>query len=246
MKIEQVLNIPATPINASPYTLNPSEFRNREYISIIYETDMERLIEVVPEPQKIEAPLVRFEFMRMPDSSPSGDYLECGQLIPVSFHEEKGEFNLCMYVDNFPAVAAGREISAYPKKMAKPSFYIDSDTIVAKLAYGTIDVAVATMGYKHVKMPVEDAKKEISTPQFMLKIIRDYKRQPLVLEMIRTKTTKFEVLEAWKSPARLQLFEHVAAPLADLPVKRIVNTSHIITTNLVLGGSEPVFNYLQR
>jgi acetoacetate decarboxylase len=49
---------------------------------------------------------------------------------------------------------------------------------------------------------------------------------------------------AWTGPARLQLFEHALAPLADLPVREIVSTSHILV-DLTLGRAECVFDYLQ-
>ncbi|MBP2656435.1 MAG: acetoacetate decarboxylase [Firmicutes bacterium] len=244
MKIDQVINLPTTPVNAPPYIMSSPEFRKREYFSILYETDIDKLKEVVPEPLDIVEPLVRFEFMNMPDSTALGSYMECGQLVKVSYDGVLGEFNLGMYVDNFPAVAAGREITAYPKKMAKPSLYIDSDTIDAKLAYGTLDVAIATMGYKFLKMTEEEARREVSIPQYFLKIMRDYEGKPLVCELVKSQITKFDVLDAWKSPARLQLFEHVSAPLADLPVRKIIDASHILT-NLVLGKTEPVFDYLK-
>ena len=47
----------------------------------------------MPEPLEIDErkPLVKYEFIRMPDSSGFGDYTESGQVIPVSFHGRKGE-----------------------------------------------------------------------------------------------------------------------------------------------------------
>ena len=38
---------------------------------------------MVPEPLEIDEPLVKFEFIRMPDSTGFGDYTEAGQVIPV-------------------------------------------------------------------------------------------------------------------------------------------------------------------
>lgn len=48
---------------------------------------------------------------------------------------------------------------------------------------------------------------------------------------------------SWKSPARLQLFAHVLAPLADLPVHEVVYASHILT-DLSLPRTEVVYDYL--
>jgi hypothetical protein len=42
-----------------------------------------------------------------------------------------GEINPAMYVDNLPAIASGREIGA-------PGLYVDSDTLVGTLDYGTL------------------------------------------------------------------------------------------------------------
>ena len=35
--------------------------------------------------------------------------------------------------------------------------------------------------------------------------------------------------KAWTERARLQLFDHDLAPLADLPVREIVSASHVLT-----------------
>jgi acetoacetate decarboxylase len=48
---------------------------------------------------------------------------------------------------------------------------------------------------------------------------------------------------AWTAPARLQLFEHVNAPLADLPVLEVVTATHILT-DLTLGPTSVAFDYL--
>jgi acetoacetate decarboxylase len=106
---------------------------------------MEALRRILPEPLEIDEPLVKFELMYMPDVTGLGAYTESGQLIPVSFNGVKGEYQHAMYVDSLPAIAAGREISAYPKKPGSPKLYIDSDTLVGTLDYGSLRVATATM-----------------------------------------------------------------------------------------------------
>ena len=80
--------------------------------------------------------------MRMPDTSGLGDYTECGQVIQVRFGEAKGEYLHAMYLDNLPALASGREISGYPKVIGKPRLYIDSDTLVGTMDYGSLRVAI--------------------------------------------------------------------------------------------------------
>ena len=43
---------------------------------ITYRTDRERLRAVVPEPLQLREPIVKYEFIRMPDSTGFGDYTE--------------------------------------------------------------------------------------------------------------------------------------------------------------------------
>jgi hypothetical protein len=53
----------------------------REYLIVTYRTDPHKLREVVPE---VREPVVKFEFVRIPDSTSFRDYTESGQVIPVS------------------------------------------------------------------------------------------------------------------------------------------------------------------
>ncbi len=250
MKIDvhDVLKNLNTPLTAPAYPSPPFyKFTDREYLNIYYRTNPKMLRNAVPEPLKIDEnnPIVRFELMRMHDVTGLGGYTEAGQVIPVSFNGENGDYIHSMYVDNFPAIASGRELSAYPKKWGNPKLYQDNETLVGLLDYGTLRVATATMGYKHVEMPKEEALEEIRRPNFMVKMEVGYDGQFRFCDLVRTQITNVEVKWAWTGPARLQLFEHALAPLADLPVLEIVSASHILT-DLTLNAAQPVYNYLEK
>ena len=58
-----------------------------------------------------------------------------------------------------------------------------------------------------------------------------------------TEITNISVKGAWRGPARLQLFEHVLAPLADLPVREIISATHILT-DLTLSPAVVIYDYL--
>ncbi|PLS03654.1 acetoacetate decarboxylase [Neobacillus cucumis] len=245
MLIEDVKKQISTPLGAPAYPKGPYLFRNREYLNIVYRTDMDSLKKVVPEPLEIEDPLVKFEIMYMPDVTGLGAYTECGQVIPITFNNEKGEYLHAMYVDNHPAIALGREASAYPKKLGAPKLYIDSDTLVGTLDYGSLRVANATMGYKHQPMDIKLAREELTRPTFMLKIVPDFNGKQKVCELVRTDISELTIHGAWTGPARLQLFEHVLAPMADLPVLEIVHVSHILT-DLKLAAPTVAYDYLAK
>ncbi|CAM5545402.1 putative acetoacetate decarboxylase [Streptomyces afghaniensis 772] len=244
MQAEDVRQHLTTPLTSPAYAPAVPRFTDREYLNVVYRTDPDALRAVVPEPLRIGEPLVRFEVMKMGDVSGYGPYTEAGQAIPVSFEGEQGEYLHAMYLDNFPATASGREVSAYPKVLGSPSLTVDSGALVGTLDHGSLRVATATMGYKHHELDRREAEAQITVPTFMLKTIPGYDGLPRVQELVRTRITDVTVKEAWTGPARLQLFAHVLAPLADLPVLEVVSASHILT-DLTLSGAEPVHDYLK-
>lgn len=233
-----------TPLTAPAFPAVQPRFYDREYLNIVYRTDPAALRAVVPAPLEIDEPLVRFEVMKMNDVTGYGPYTEAGQAIQVVFDGERGEYLHAMYLDSFAATASGREVSAYPKVMGSPKLYADNGALVGTLDYGTVRVATATMGYKHFDLDRREAEAEITVPTFMLKTIPDYDGSLRVQELVRTEITDVVVKQAYTGPARLQLFQHVLAPLADLPVLEVVSASHVIT-DLTLAPAKPVHNYLE-
>jgi acetoacetate decarboxylase len=204
---------------------------------------MEAFRGVVPEPLVIDEPLVKFEIMYMPDAPGLGVYTEAGQMIPVHFNGENGEYLHAMYVDNHPAIAVGREVSAYPKKLGAPRLYIDSDTLVGTLNYGWLRVATATMGYKHQPMDLALARQELSRPTFMLKIVPNADGSQKVCQLMRTQFNNPTIHGACSAPARLQLFAHALAPIADLPVLEVISASHFVT-DLTLSKPDVIYDDL--
>ena len=99
------------------------KFKNREYLIISYETDIELLREIVPEPLKVVSNVVHYEFMKMPDSAGFGSFTESGQLIDVEYNGKRGQYSHLMFVDDVASISAGREIWGFPKKYGKPSFH---------------------------------------------------------------------------------------------------------------------------
>ncbi len=233
-----------TPLTAPAFPAVQPRFFDREYLNIVYRTDPDAVRAVVPQPLEIDEPLVRFEVMKMTDVTGYGPYTEAGQAIQVVFDGERGEYLHAMYLDSFAATASGREVSAYPKVMGSPSLYADNGALVGTLDYGTLRVATATMGYKQFELDRRTAEAEITVPTFMLKTIPGYDGTPRVQELVRTQITDVVVKAAYTGPARLQLFQHVLAPLADLPVLEVVSASHIIT-DLTLAPAKPVHDYLE-
>ncbi|MBP9742496.1 MAG: acetoacetate decarboxylase [Burkholderiales bacterium] len=233
-----------------PYT-SPSAlkidytFKNREYLIITYESDLDILHKVVPEPLIVKKPLVKFQFIKMPDAHGFGNYSLVGQTIEVEYEGKPGSYAHAMYLDNLAPIAAGREIWGFPEKLGNPELIIDVDTVLGTLKYNSIDVAIGTMGYKYYTLDNKQVKKMLEkTPNFLLKIIPDVNLQEAcICQLIRYYLKNVSITGAWSGPASLQLFEHALAPVADLPVRRVISGEHIIA-DLTLGYGEIIYDYL--
>jgi acetoacetate decarboxylase len=244
VKSADVIRQGQTPLQIPVYPLRATRFIDREYFNIVYRTDLGAVRALVPEPLELGEALVRFEVMKMGDVDGYGPYVEAGQAISVTYDGEPGEYMHAMYLDNFAATVAGRELSAYPKILGTPRLEVDTGALLGILDRGSQRVATATMPYKWSKLDADEAAKQVSIPTFMVKHVPNVFNQSLrAADLVRTEITDLVVKEAWTGPARLQLFAHAMAPMSDLPVLEIVSASHIIT-DLTLSPVRSVFDYL--
>lgn len=245
MKIEDVRRTAySMPLTSPSFPRGPYKFFNREFFTVTYRTDPAALEKVVPEPLKVVEPIVKYEFIRMPDSTGFGDYTETGQVIPVELDGRKGGFVHSMYLDDEAPIAGGRELWGFPKKLAKPTFGVESDTLVAKLHYGSVLCACATMGYKYQELDHDALLEAMKAPNWMIKIIPHVDGGPRVCELVEYYTENVVLKEAWTGPAALQLFHHAICDVAKLPVLEVLSASHF-RTDLTLGLGKVVYDYLK-
>jgi len=254
MKIKDVLQQPSMPIAGPSYPPGPYRFVEREYFIVTYLSSPEAIAEAVPEPLVPDGSgTVLYEFIRMPDSSGFGDYTESGIVIPCLFGNEKVNFVAQMYLDCEPPIAGGREIWGFPKKHANAKLVVASDTLTGTLVYAGQQVAMGTMGYKHNNLMLEKTGTAETAQQAMvaklskthvnLKLIPHVDGSLGIAQLVAFNLTDIQVKGAWSGPARLHLVPHVNAPVADLPVTRVLTGSHLIA-DLTLPYGRVLFDYL--
>ncbi len=232
------------PLTSPSYPTGPYRFFNREYLIITYRTDIEALRAVVPEPLEVTEPIVKYEFIRMPDSTGFGDYTETGQVIPVTFEGRAGGYVHSMYLDDEAPIAGGREIWGFPKKLAKPSFKVESDVLVASLHYGSVLCASGTMGYKFKQADHDAVLKSMLSPSWLIKIIPHVDGTTRICELVEYYLEDVELKEAWTGPAALGLFPHAIADVYKLPVLEVLSAVHL-KADLTLGLGKVVHDYMQ-
>jgi acetoacetate decarboxylase len=234
----------AMPLTSPAYPPGPYRFIDCEYLIITYRTDKAALEVVVPEPLTIDEPLVKYEFIRMPDSTGFGDYTESGQVIPVRYKGQEGAYTHAMFLNDGPPIYGGRELWGFPKKYAQPSLGPDKDTLIGTLDYGPVRVATGTMGYKHRTLDLGAVTATLTMPNYLLKVIPHVDGTPRILELVDYRLEDVIVKGAWTGPAALDLRPHALAPIAELPVREILSATHILA-DLTLGLGKVVYDYLK-
>jgi acetoacetate decarboxylase len=244
MKAEDVLALRSTPIASPSFPAGPYRFVDREYFTIAYETDPDLIRLQLPEPLEPAGNVVIYEWIRMPDSSGFGDYTESGLVIPARLAGEDVSFVAQMYLDDEAPIAAGREIWGFPKKYAHPKLQVVKDTLTGTLEYAGQQVALGTMGYKHMRAEdsIERTQASLAKTQINLKVIPGAGGEAEICQLVAHNLTDIAVKGAWSGPARLHLVPHVGAPVADLPVRRIVGAGHFIA-DLTLPYGRVVHDY---
>jgi acetoacetate decarboxylase len=144
-----------------------------------------------------------------------------------------------MHLDCHPPIAGGREIWGFPKKLGHPKLEIKHDTLTGLLEYAGVTVAIATMAYKHENLICPDSGRPLSCDadgiaqkmqktQVNLKIIPDIDGSLKIVQLVAYNLEHINIKGAWEGPARLALFPHVNAPVADLPVKKVLFGTHFV------------------
>ena len=244
MNIDDVKrNAFAMPLTSPAFAPGPYRFINREFLIVTYRTDPDALRAIVPEPLQITDPVVKYEFIRMPDSTGFGDYTESGQVIPVTFEGVAGGYVHSMYLNDEAPIAGGRELWGFPKKLAAPAMTVEKDTLLGTLDYGSVRVATATMGYKHRLLDADTVRAAMLAPNYLLKIIPHVDGSPRICELVRYFLEDVTVKGAWTGPAALELAHHALAPVATLPVLEVISGTHILS-DMTLGMGSVIHDYL--
>ena len=248
MRREDLFKLPSMPASGPSYPAGPYRFIDREFLVITYATDPELIRAALPDPlEPIENPIVHYEWIRMPDSSGFGSYTESGLVIPARLHGEDVNFVCQMYLDDDPPIAAGREIWGFPKKYAHPKLEIVKDTLTGTLEYAGQLVAMGTMGYKHESMAShwDVTRATLSKTQINLKMIPGVDGHLEICQLVAINLIDIVVKGSWIGPGRLHLVPHVNAPVADLPVRHVIEAHHFIA-DLTLPYGRVIHDYMPR
>jgi len=246
MNREDVLALAGMPPGNPSSPRGPYRFIDREFFNIVYESDPEAIRAMVPEPLEPDGSNTAvYEWINMPDSSGFGAYQESGLVIPCTLDGEPVNYTAMMFLNDEPPITAGREIWGFPKRWGEPDLRVVRDTLTGSLAYAGQRVAMGTMVYKHDTLcdDPRDCAARLAKTAVNLKLIPCVSGAPRIAELVAFNLTDIAVKGVWRGRARLHLVPHANAPVADLPVRRVIEGQHI-AADLSLPYGRIVHDYL--
>lgn len=251
MKSADVLKAASMPLASPTYPRGPYRFIGREYLIITYLSEPEAIRRLLPAPLTPDgSDRVIYEFARMPDSSGFGNYTQTGIVIPCLFNGEPVHHVSQMYLDCEPPISGGREIWGFPQKLGHASLSVIHDTLTGRLDYAGQRVAVGSMTYKHRSLlesggaEADAIAARLAHTRVNLKLIPHVDGTPAICQLVAYNMTQVAVKGAWEGEARLELFPHVNAPVADLPVRRVESGLHVVA-DVTLPYGRVIHDYLK-
>jgi acetoacetate decarboxylase len=107
------------PIVSDLYGKPPLVWKDMDLHMVVYETDIENIEKVVPEPLKVRTNKVFIWHSQFSLGTTQGAFRETAVYVQVEYNGIKGDYEPFLYVNSHLPLTAGREIWGYQKKMAE-------------------------------------------------------------------------------------------------------------------------------
>jgi acetoacetate decarboxylase len=110
-------------------TMDPKFYQTEVYFCF-WQIDKDRYLQLIPPPLEPDEDCPIFVyFVNFPKVEAFGPYKECAIFVGVKYHDRNGLYCLSMPLDNDMAMACGREILGFPKKLAQIEIQNNDDLI---------------------------------------------------------------------------------------------------------------------
>lgn len=204
------------PANAPLYPRPPYVYQNATLMIFKYVTDGKTAAQLIPDALELaDPPTAGLVFASYPMSS-LGPYDEVVQFVDVVYQKQKFQYAAHLYVTSDAAMASGREMGGYPKKMARIEFLPGSAVTATMDRPSGLRICTGTMR-PEVRVP---APMPMDLDYLTLRIIPSPQLDapPTVAELLQTRWS-ITSGEVWTGPGSCQLTGASALdPLHQVPV----------------------------
>ncbi|MBU3183496.1 acetoacetate decarboxylase family protein [Clostridium estertheticum] len=128
------------PNDIKKYCSKPTTFYNAQMLTAYWETKPEIIARLLPAPLKpAKRPLVSAFVANYPRTNFCAAYKETALLILADYNGQIGTYCISMQVSDGMAMALGREIYGFPKKLAEIKFKREGDTVNGSVSRNGIE-----------------------------------------------------------------------------------------------------------
>jgi acetoacetate decarboxylase len=230
------------------YPRGPWHYTDMHQLIVTYESTAEAVRAVLPRPlEPAPGNRVTIEWRRMSEVTGFGPYNEVGHSVACTFEGKPALYVFQAFLDSESPTLAGREILGFPKRHGEVGLTTAREVLMGTLAYGGVEVAMATMPYRMVDLSdrLAEIEQELQTTQLVLKLLPDVDNHtPKVAQLVRVNLYNVRLRGAWGGPAELFLVPHVGCPVAALPVVRVLEGRQHLW-DMTLSDGEVVHDYLE-
>ncbi len=238
--------------NASLYTRHPYCYRDVKRLVIVYETDLDPVLDILPEfvDPLTDPPQVVVTVTDVGFHIPLGPYVESYVAIRAQFKGEPIRYVAYMWVTSDAAMAAGREIYGAPKKLAKVQ--LSNSSPCTELMQGIVERPEGNRIFTASALltATADLGELKAEPAVLLKVIPDAcgAKGPAIAELLRIDSS-YEISSA--TDGHLELYKgigsiSIGSPLQTDPVHELVPGNILATYFMKLNIREEKVTLLHR
>ncbi|NHI94638.1 MAG: hypothetical protein EAX96_19255 [Candidatus Lokiarchaeota archaeon] len=214
------MKLKSIPIYGSLYPEPPYIYHGTRLILVLFQVDKNKLVDVIPEGLKLPSGKNTTVMAFFADyvKSSIGQYYEAATLIDVKCESKtlgkvRGFYCNSMFVDSDTAMAAGREIWGFPKKLAKIQLIEKGNQVIGTLERRNIEIMKMTLDLENdiAELPMPDIP-IITFRQFFAPgggdySLKQFQKIPMELEpdKIKSGNLKLEFKHSEEDP--LSVFE---------------------------------------
>lgn len=236
----------STPLDAPMIPKFPFTFRDMKIFTLVYRTDIDAIVALLPEPLVPTGDEVMIHFYQMNDTSWLGPYDETNVMVGAELPgKATGAYSPYLFLSSDVGVSHGREIHGQPKKRGNPKIEFRGDLIVGTLERNCIDVVTGTMPYKQVEADISELSKIFPfATNINLKAIDHIDGTPAIRQLTSRSLTDVKISQCWRGPCTTELRPNAQAPVHRLPVREMLDGFYWEAEFTLVAG-EVLLDYLQ-
>jgi len=205
------------------YAAPPFDYKGYSRVSVFARVDAQALRRAVPAVFDVRDAVVEFFIMNVPNGGSLGAYAEGGVTVPIAYRGRPGGHILYEIVTNDDAMAVGREVWGYPKKMGEVEWFADDTTVKASLSRR--GVSLIEIDFKASHTPFE---KPALQPRFQTRIIPSPESATAQTQIIENTLGQSRLIHQHFGKATLRLGGNDADPFHELAVAEIVGAEFTV------------------